>query len=55
MESEPAGMVLVTVPPTELVTTTEAVQTEPGGIRVPAANVNVPAPAVAVTVPAQLV
>lgn len=55
VEREPAGMVFVTVPPTTLVTTTVAVQTDAGGINVPAANVKVPSPTVAVTVPKQLV
>lgn len=41
---EPAGMVLVMLPDTELVTTTETEQLAPGGIKVPAAKVKVPKP-----------
>jgi hypothetical protein len=53
--SEPAGIVLVIVPATELVTTTETEQLEPWGMRVPAANVRDPSPGVEFAVPIQLV
>jgi hypothetical protein len=45
---EPDGMVLVTVPPTELVTTTVTVQVDACGIRVPIASVKEPVLGVAV-------
>lgn len=53
--SDPAGIVLVIVPETELVTTTETEQLEPWGIRVPAASVSEPTPGVEFAVPIQLV
>lgn len=49
---EPAAMVFVTVPTTELVRTAVNVQLEPGGIRVPAGKVKNPASATAETAPA---
>lgn len=49
--SDPAGIVLVTVPPTALVTTLEMAQLAPGGMTAPAASVSVPRPVVAATVP----
>lgn len=51
---EPAAMVLVIVPPTELVTTTVVVQVDACGINVPEASVKEPEPGVAVaTAPLQ--
>ena len=51
---EPAAIVLVIVPPTELVTTTVTVQVDACGINVPAARVKEPEPGVAVaTAPLQ--
>ena len=46
---EPALMVLVAEPPSELVTTTVAVQVEPGEIAVPLRNVKEPAAGAALT------
>ena len=48
---DPDGMVFVSVPATELVTTTETEQLDPAGITVPAARVKVPNPTEAVAVP----
>ena len=45
--NEPEGIVFVSVPPPELVTTTEIVQVEAWGIRVPEGSDNEPEPAVA--------
>lgn len=53
--SEPAGIVFVIDPETELVTTTETEQLEPWGIRVPEASVRDPSPGVELAVPTQLV
>ena len=49
--NEPEGMLLVRVPPIELVTTAETVQVEACGIRVPEGSDNDPAPATAVATP----
>ena len=49
---EPGPMVLVTVPPTELVTTTETVQVDAWGIKVAAGSVKDPKPGVAEATPA---
>jgi hypothetical protein len=49
--NEPEGMLLVSVPPIELVTTAEIVQVEACGIRVPEGSDNDPAPATAVATP----
>ena len=49
---DPAGIVLVTVPPTELVTMLVSVQLAAGAINVPADRVSVPKPTVAFAVPA---
>jgi hypothetical protein len=48
---EPEGMVLVSVPGTEVVTTTDTEQPVSGGIKVPAARVTEFEPTVAVTEP----
>lgn len=48
---DPEGIVLVSVPETELVTTVETEQLEPGGINAPTERVSVPRPAVAVATP----
>ena len=53
--SDPDGIVLVIVPPTELVTATETTQLEPWGIKVPVANVREPRPGVEFAVPIQVV
>ena len=54
--NEPEGIVLVTLPATEFVTTAVTVQLEAGGIKLPDASVSVPSPAVAVAAtPLQLV
>ena len=50
--SEPGAIVLVTVPLSELVTTTEMVQVDACGIKVPAGRVKEPSPGVAVATPA---
>ena len=50
--SEPGAIVLVTVPPTELVTTTEIVQVDAWGIKVAAGKVKEPKPGVAEAMPA---
>lgn len=50
--SEPEGMVLVNVPASTVVTTTDMEQAELGGIKAPAANVTEFEPTVAVTEPA---
>ena len=50
--SEPGAIVLVTVPPIELVTTTVIVQVEACGIKVPIGRVNEPVFGVAVATPA---
>ena len=49
---EPAAIVLVIVPPTELVTTTVTVQVDACGINVLAGRVKEPAPGVATATPA---
>ena len=49
---EPALMVLVTVPPSELVTTTETVQVDAGGINVALGSVTEPELGAAVAAPA---
>ena len=50
--NEPEGMVFVSVPLTELVTTTVIVHEEAGGINVPAESETDPAPGAAVATPA---
>ena len=54
--NDPEGIVLVTLPATELVTTAVTVQLDAGGIKLPEDSVSVPSPAVAAAVaPLQLV
>ena len=48
---DPDGMVFVSVPDTELVTTEEREQLDPAGITVPAARFKVPNPTEALAVP----
>ena len=52
VDKEPEGIVLVTVPVMEPVTTLVSVQLSPGGINVPVDKVSEPAPATAVATPA---
>ena len=52
VDKEPEGIVLITVPVIELVTTLVSVQLRPGGIKVPTDKVSVPAPITAVAAPA---